>query len=396
MQKCRLACFLLLLAFYFQANGSTVHSYISNITNLKVLLLKTQKQFNSNHRNVAILELLLNKIFNISYQLLISENYATKYNALTSGLHMLDIGTYTEKNSWNFNNFNSKATHAATLLNNIKTDFTANHHINNTAIIELLLQILFGEKYIDLISTNLITKQIDLEMSFKRLSWLASVKDSPYLTGLLTLPEILDLHAMQLDTDHFTELKLVPGQRQKGATCGSHAILNAWAIEQLLAAELPITAHNIFTITAPILAKPDYAIDSFIFPDEVCMRIPHFIETKMAQTGFKHRLNFLAYHNLGVAVGVHYTEKPAAANWFLNLGQIPLMKEQLEKMMSISPHVQHFIYNTGAHWVLASIVQKPHSSTKLYFIDSAESAVDADEVRSRFVLSLYENFVKSK
>lgn len=303
-------------------------------------------------------------------------------------------------------------------------------HRDNITFLELTLNQIFNIKYQDLLTDKLENKKLDLDFKLKNLVTTAVDKSSSFdddfdfpkidrayadlRTGPLIPEELALLEEIKVDNSHFKDLKLVPGQIQHGVTCGSHAIINAWAIEELLTKSRKITAANIFEITRPFFSHESqkytktgepYVINNFIHANEICGQIPKLIENELDQINFQDRLNFLGYHtaNIGVGqmlaieeAGVHLQDKFTSDETFLNFQVMSKMRDKYKSLLQIPPYVEHFIYNSGNHWVLASVVQKPGTDAIIYFIDSLDrGAIDINHpIITRFILSLYENFVK--
>jgi hypothetical protein len=375
--------------------------YVITTTDLQSNLQEIQFERDAINRNIPILEMILHVIFNIPYSTLAIADFSTKQDMLGQFFGVFKIKYRENKGitSWKFNDFFNKANQLKIKLDTIKASI-ASSDMNNVSVVELLLHNLFNISYQELIKMALTDKNIYLKMSLANLDHAArsSLGHGNAKINALSATETTAIDDMTADTAHFKTLGLVDGQRQHGATCGSHAIANAWAIDQLLQEGTEITAANIYTKTSNFIHSK-YAINKFIFSPEVACRVPHipyFTTHNSEQDAFTKRINFLAYHNVGQKIGVHYTEKPSPPSWFSNQGHLPFMREQLETMMEAEPHVQHFIYNTNGHWILASVVQKPGTEPKVYFIDSDGGSATGDEVRSRFSLALYNNFVKPK
>lgn len=411
-----------IILFNHASFGMTITEYSHAIEELQAKLLEIHQQFYGQSNNIAILELLLTHLFKINYRDLSTYSQSEKKNAIYKAFTNLGIRNSTELEEWSFTNFVLHSTLAENLLNSIKVSW--NKQADNTVATELLLNRLFKMDYQELINTDIDRKKLDTQMLFNQLGKLIKNPfDVPidyvgdYIpshftaerpgVGSLVSAENAALDSMIADKDHFKDLILVSGQRQEGDTCGSHAIINAWAIEQLLKEKKEITAVNIFEITAPYFGSlsyeytktnEDYPINEFIEDNEICnQQIPKLIEDKFEQTNFKKRVMFVGYHSLeGIESGVNITGLADSPNWFLHSGSIAEIASQIKVLLTLKPHVQHFVYNSGGHWVLASVVQQPGQDAVIYFIDSmGNKAIDEDDpIMSRFVLSLYENFVK--
>lgn len=421
---------------------SSIEDYSKQIEELKTELIQIYQQYLSRPNNIAILETLLNKLLKNDYQLIIKQDLDTKKNIIKKIFDDLNLKNESMLTSWNLDDFIKQSEKITTKIDLIKATLTAN--FTNIVFIEIILKNLFGVEYSKIIKDDFKNKKTYVENKLNKLEKLKIADTADTLepeikntlepetalvvnkepikteasevllydvyddsrTGPLIPQEENSLKEMKADTAHFKDLKIVDGQRQKNATCGSHAIINAWAIEQLLKDHKEITAANIFEITAPYFIEgSEYPIDRFIHSEEVCEQIPKFIEKQIDQTDFKNRLNFLSYYYGNVIdrrgfvleeVGVHLTDKFTSDKSFEYSFRISDLSAQYKALLARPPHVEHFLFNSRAHWVLASVVQEPGKNRVIYYIDSLGGSPLSkfNPKVARFVISLYENFVK--
>jgi hypothetical protein len=435
------------------ALSMSITDYSHTIDDLKTDLSAIHQQYLDNANNVVVLETLTNQLFHLDYPTITTQGLDAKKNILNEIFKNISLNSHSTLSSWNLNDFIRQLQKTGADLELVKQTVSNNH--NNVAFLEIVLKTIFGFDYAMLIRTNFGNKKLNFQSKLKKIDTpIIPVKTprkqepvivtKPYLpvitdktpipakrvvvepeqkdayadvrTGPLIPAEIALLREMESDHAHFRDLGIVEGQHQKGVTCGSHAIINAWAIEQLLTTGQEITAANIFAITAPYFGAESatytktgryYPINHFIHVEEICTQIPKLLQTELEQTDFKNRLNFAGYHTADIGTGrkgvvleeagVHLQDKFTTDEDFLNLQNMSWMRDQYKQLLAKPPHVEHFLYNSGGHWVLASVVQRPGEDAVVYFIDSmgSEALNRYSPITSRLVLSLYENFVKN-
>lgn len=212
-----------------------------------------------------------------------------------------------------------------------------------------------------------------------RLNETSTVKPS---NGTIGLPK-------ELQDKNIIHLKV---NKQGANQCGSHAALNARAIQILNFKNLPITAQAV--------QQQNSLFKKFIKPhqltyDQVC---------QLSQEIGLERTVIIAYNN-GLRKGRDGRQKIDRAvdgvqisRFYMssNTPDINYISESLELFfVNIIDHLKmceandfHLICNTGGHWVSISVVQNAGKFT-IYYCNSTNAPISSDSIVLKFVLFIY-------
>ncbi len=159
---------------------------------------------------------------------------------------------------------------------------------------------------------------------------------------------IIDLLNNRIDPTNSAQVSIMKTNCQSGATCGGHAIINAQAIQQLFNSNKVITAENI---------KANAQLYTGFIPGEN-------LETSELYT---------FADQLGVQIFTLYINgnRQLAP---MTTYRIPEFQTLLRDLHNPNKRIcEHFVFNTGGHWVVASIVKERNQTPHIYYQDSANT-----------------------
>ena len=366
----------------------TVKQYQHLARFTRINLHNIQEHWRFHQRNPAILEYILHTTFDIPYSTLINLDLDSKSHLLEQKLELFDLKEPLRLRDWRFADFEIPAILSHDALTNIFSQPIS----NNLPVLELLLHELFAYSYPDLTHTQIQLKQLNWQMFQKQLQAIYQIAYPDHNPKRLTTGEE-ELFQAITKSPNFAQINLKEGQQQKGATCGTHSIANAWAIEQLIESNTPISAIN---ITNQIKAIVTYcATDDLVEPETILSKATFMIPEKFEREAFLSRLNFLNYNTATGSYDVQYLVDQAILQylprWFMPQISLHQMAPQIKALMSLPPHIAHFICNTGyGHWFLMSVIEKTDHTYQIIYIDSATN--EFSEGRKRLVIALFSNF----
>jgi hypothetical protein len=203
-------------------------------------------------------------------------------------------------------------------------------------------------------------------------------------------------------------------QIQKKEVCALYSIVNAWVLEQLIKTGEAVDADAIFEKSKLIVeriytnaAEKNEYLEGQIDPNQIFNKLQYFIEDESTQKEFKSHLN-----TLGIVLHKIFAQKETILpqeiqNTFIGTqvffdseDQQPLIPNYVNAlklyMLHNNKHIEHFICNTGGHWILISIVNSPGNEPTMYYIDSSGSPLDgAKRARINFILTLFNQFIEN-
>ena len=347
-----------------------------------------QKHWQFHQRNPAVIEYLLQTIFETPFSTLISLDLDSKTHLLEQKLQLFRLPPETSRRDWQFTNFEIPVI----LSHDALTNFFSQPISNNLPLLELLLHELFTYSHQELAQTPFAIKQLNWQMFNQQLQAVYLTVYPANNPKKLTTGEE-ELFQAITKSPNFAQINLKKDQQQKGATCGTHSIANAWAIEQLIESNTPISAIN---ITNQIKAIVTYcATDDLVEPETILSKATFMIPEKFEREAFLSRLNFLNYNTATGSYDVQYLVDQAILQylprWFMPQISLHQMAPQIKALMSLPPHIAHFICNTGyGHWFLMSVIEKTDHTYQIIYIDSATN--EFSEGRKRLVIALFSNF----
>ena len=392
------------LILHINIHGIPFSNYVRSADRYKGLMKTIHGHLQSGDiNNVAIVIYLLHKLFKVPYSKIVKADLKTKQNTLLGKFASLAMTNDTIMESKPFSEYVLMANMCMSDLASIN-NLKITRDKNNVAILLYLLHALFGDKYKDLVAIDFITKQTALLGRLATLDKISKLESAPSRSSGADgdgeeKDDDSEIEAEKTEfnrittTDQFKLLQPSDAQIQIGSTCGTHSIVNAWTIEQLLAEGKEITANNIFN--RAISTVDSCGIDALVEPDVVLSRASSFIPDISTRTNFIGRINFLAHspfygYNDKYNIYISSPDGESASN-------LSDIRPIISSLSSQPPYIEHFVCNTGLHWILISILHKPGEQPVMYYIDSAGADIDIirdHTPRRSFVLSLYENFVK--
>lgn len=390
------------LILHINIHGIPFSNYVRSANSYKSLMKTIHGHLQSGDiNNVAVVIYLLNKLFKVPYSEIVKADLKTKQDTLLSKFKSLGMTSDTAMDSKPFSDYVLMATRSMSNLTIINT-LKSNRDKNNVAILLYLLHKLFGDEYKDLAKIDFDTKQAVLLGRLTTLDKISKLEPIPLSSSAVAASDSYDGSNIEAEktefnritaTDQFKLLQPSAAQIQKGNTCGTHSIVNAWTIEQLLAKNKEITANNVFD--RAINTVTNCGIDALVEPDIVLSRASSFIPNIITRTNFIKRINFLA-HSPFYGYNDKYNVYIASPDG-TSIAAINSIKPKIRSLSSRLPYIEHFVCNTGLHWILISILHKPGELPIMYYVDSAGAPITVARdhtPRRSFVLSLYENFVK--
>ncbi|MCX5924716.1 MAG: zinc finger Ran-binding domain-containing protein [Candidatus Dependentiae bacterium] len=173
----------------------------------------------------------------------------------------------------------------------------------------------------------------------------------------------LDWQPAQLDNTPLSpaELKtlniimLTPVRQAFGsATCGGHAVVNALLINKALEKGLPVSAN----LQGPE-QKTQFSQATAYYKQQTKSKQQSM--QNMQSGEIEHMAKHLGVHNVFVI-----DKDPT-------LMSLNTVTDRL-KELSVNAGVAHFIFNTGGHWILFSVIKDNLDSLQLYYTDSIPKA----------------------
>ena len=153
---------------------------------------------------------------------------------------------------------------------------------------------------------------------------------------------------------------VLPSTKQKyGPTCGNYALLNANAIETLVANGKPITAPAIKQLVAQNERTVPKKENKCLENDEITQL------SKRDDLEVRH-LYFVHVHKERKQVEV-FDQKDQVK--FIQLAAHLRAQKKTEQACAT-----HIIGNTGGHWVLVSVIFEPNKQPRMIYLDSGNSA----------------------
>lgn len=351
-------------------------------------LLEIQRHWRFHQRNLAIIEYLLHTIFEIPESKLIELDLDSKIHLLEQKLTLFQLKDDHRLRNWSWNDFEIPAILSHDALENIFSQSVS----QNLPLLELLLQELFQYSPTELSQTSLDLKQLNWQMFQQQLRAIYQIIYPDPNPKQLTAAEE-KLFQQTIKSPNFAQITLKEEQQQKGATCGTHSIANAWAIEQLINEGRTINATNITDKVHDIITH--CATDDLVEPEIILNKAEMMIPNPRERKEFLSRINFLNYDAASRSYTVQYLVDQAILQylprWFMPQVNLRQMAPQIKALMTISPHITHFICNTGyGHWFLISMIEKADHFYQLIYIDSATN--ELSDGRKRLIIALFNSF----
>jgi hypothetical protein len=178
----------------------------------------------------------------------------------------------------------------------------------------------------------------------------------------------------ELCNKHLTHLEV---SRQADATsCGYHATFNAWALQELVTRELPITSEYIQQLASQHhrLIIPDHMLE--IGYSNNPFR-PDYILELAQRIGLTDNLYFLTYFAKGNSINGKVFDSAGMRD---NLDHTySEFLETIRHRDSEGVLVGHIIcnYNNG-HWTTFSVVKRPNQVPQVYYMNSTNASLKVD------------------
>lgn len=177
-----------------------------------------------------------------------------------------------------------------------------------------------------------------------------------------------------LQGKHLTHLAV---SRQTDSTsCGYHATFNAWAFQELITREIPVTGENIQQLACQHhhLILPDHLLEIGYSnnPEK-----PDYILELAQRIGLTDNLYFLNYHAKGNPIN-HKIFDDGGVQESLNHGYGEFL-QTIRYRDDEGVLVGHIIcdYNNG-HWTTFSVVKRPNHVPEIYYMNSTNAPLAID------------------
>lgn len=177
----------------------------------------------------------------------------------------------------------------------------------------------------------------------------------------------------ELQDNHLTHLAV--SRQQDSTSCGYHATFNAWALQELVTREQPITGKAVQELATQhhILIKPgQLEIGHSDNPEN-----PDCILNIAQQIGLTNNLYFLNYTPKGNAISGKIFDTAGVAD-NLNHDYLEFL-QTIRYRDSEGVLVGHIICSyDNAHWTVFSVVKRPNQVPEVYYMNSTNTPLTDD------------------